>query len=140
MSTLTMLGGGGESACKTETPNYLEDTPIAVIAFVLMMMAFAGQLVMHGHELRWLRQDEENPDPTKRHTSQHGSKMFLIFLAIIAEILAAVFYYRQVKRCHGMKGFFVFILITALATFFVAGFATVPPPPPPPSRCHRAER
>ena len=110
-----------------------EDYHIAIVAFVVMMLAFAGQAVMHGYQVRRLSDDRDR-DEKERVTKGHGEKIFAIVCALIAETLAAFYYYRRVMHCDGMRGFIVFIVVTAMATFLAA---TVAIPPRPCKPCHK---
>lgn len=103
------------------------DYPIAIIAFVLMLLAYAGHAMTYGRDLQRLKNDKESDNPQIKNPD---TPIAVIVIAFFAETAAVYYYYKCVMKCQGMKGFLVFTVITAMFTLLATTF--IPPAKPPP--------
>ena len=118
MEALRKTTGGGDTQCAPgEGPSDL-----ATVAFIVMLLGFAGRALSYGDDLR--------------HNRDSWHAVVTLVLAFVAQALAAGFYYRRYRRCDAVYGFVVFVMVTASVAFVVA--AVVRPAPPPSRRCRHA--
>lgn len=107
------------------------DYPIAIIAFVIMLLGYGGHALAYGQGVHQVAEGLENQTVEGRWAAP---RILALVAALIAETLAVIYYYRQVMHCQAVKGFVVFIIISAMFSFLVA--SVLPPNLGEPARRH----